>query len=182
MIVAVPAMTVATFHLLYPVLYPVHQKPTLIIGAEVGPNGSFSRRVTYEGSYRVITTWLPDPDEPRHEWRAKYRHFYFETPTTPRIELLFLPKVLPDSIIMRDLCKPVENTSLWVAAGYFLPGNQINLVVFDLTGIRTSRQIAISSNGKNQGFWFRNGNKTIKFRSKNGIGTYDVVNDVLTVP
>src|SRR5206468_3781930 len=94
-----------------------------------------------EGSYRV-TGWLPDP-EGGHQTRIKYRHFFLETPTT-RQELKFLPRVLPDSVIITDLCRPVQNSSLWISAGFFRPGPQIDVVVFDRTGVRTERTIAVS--------------------------------------
>jgi len=167
-IVALPAMAFAAWQL----LFPLHRNPPLVIGVEPGSNGQFSRRIVYEGSYRV-TGWLPDI-EGGHKTRITYRHFFLETPSG-RKELTFLPNVLPHS----GRCMPVQNSSLWVSAGFFNPGLQIEVVVFDASGVRSQRTLVVSPDWKYIGhfFWFENGNATLRFQSPNGVSAYDVVAD-----
>ena len=171
-IAALPAVAFAAWQL----LFPLHREPPKVIGVELGARGQFSRRIVYEGSYRVIGS-LPGP-EGWQQQRTRYSHFFFETPGT-RKELTFLPAVLPDSVIITDLCLPVQNTPLWISAGFFRQGPQIDVVVFDPSGVRTQRTIAVSPDEWHPGhdFWFENGNTTLRFRSANGVGTYDVATD-----
>ena len=171
-IVLLPAMAFAAWQL----LFPLHRDPPKVIGVEGGPNGQFVRRIVYERSYRVIG-WLPDP-EGGHQTRIKYSHFFIETPNS-RKELAFLHNVLPDSVIIANLCLPVQNSSLWISAGYFNPGPQIEVVVFDPSAVRTQRTINVSPDELHPGhdFWFENGNTMLRFRVANGVGAYDVVND-----
>jgi hypothetical protein len=171
-VVALPATAFAVWQL----LFLVHRDPPQVIGVETTSNGQFSRRIVYERSYRV-TGWLPDP-EGGHWTRINYCHYFLETPNG-RQEFTFLPKVLPDSMISADLCKPVQNSSLWVSAGFFHPGAHIEVVVFDPSGVRSQRTLAVSHDWKYNGhyFWYENGNATLRFQSPNGVSEYDVVAD-----
>jgi hypothetical protein len=174
-VVAIPVFALAVWRF----VSPLHRDPPKVIGVELGPNGKPNRQIVFDGSYRV-SGWLPDP-EGGHQTRIKYSHFFLETPGAPRQELKFLLQVLPDSVIITDLCHPVQNTSLWISAGFFQPGSQINVVVFDQTGVRAQRTIAVAPDDRHPGhdFWFENGNSTLRFRSAIGVGTYDVATDTV---
>jgi hypothetical protein len=69
-------------------------------------------------------------------------------------------------------------------AGYIDPGSQIDVFVFDETHLLHSRRIETNPDLHHPGhdFWFEDGNRTLKYRSEGGDGSYDVLSDVLTPP
>jgi len=174
---AIVALAVLLFGLAH-VFFPLHRDPPKVIGVEPGPGGHPARRIVYARSYRV-TGWLPDP-EGGHPTRVTHSQFFLEAAGV-RHELKFLTQALPESVIITDLCRPVRDTSLWVSAGYFRPGSQIDVVVFDPAGIRAQRTLPVAPDARHPGhdFWFENGNATLKFLSTDGVGTYDVAGDKL---
>jgi hypothetical protein len=161
-------------------VFPLRRDPPRVVGVEVGADGKVKRRVVFEGSYRT-TGWLPDP-EGGHPTRIRYSHFFLEVPGSSRRELTFLPQVLPDGVTNADLCHPVEGTTWWVAAGYFRPGQEIDVVVFDPSGLRAARKIDMGPEfHPAPSFWFEDGNATLRFRTSNkGVGRYEVATDTVS--
>jgi hypothetical protein len=158
-------------------LFPIHEPPK-VVGIELGADGQPSRQIVYEASYRA-TGWLPDA-EGGHQTRIRCSHYFLET-SSARQELKFLPRVLPDAYVIADMCLPVAKSSLWIAAGFYRSGPQIEVVVFDPMGVRTQRTIPVANDWRTgRYFWFENGNATLRFRSSSGgVGTYDVASDTV---
>jgi hypothetical protein len=173
LVIGIPLCTVAVWW----ILVPLRRDPPRIIGIEVDAGGQIKRQIVFEGSHRT-TGWLPDP-EGGHHTQIDYRQFFLEMPGQPREELRFLHDHLPDSIISGDLCRPVTNSSLWIAAGFFEPGSQIHVVVFDGANVRTHRKIDVNPDWYHPGhdFWFEDGNRKLKYHSSTGDGCYDVLSD-----
>jgi hypothetical protein len=155
-------------------MFPLHRDPPAVMGTELDSGGAVRRRMVRERSRRV-TGWMPDPHG-GGPTRVYYDHYFLEVPGRPRQELPFLASHLPGNVTPTDLCLPVRNSPLWVAAGYFYPGHQIDVVVFDPSAVRTHQRIEVASDDNHPGndFRFENGNQILKYRTPDGEGAYDV--------
>lgn len=155
----------------------LHRDSPVILGAELDATGKITRQIVFEHSY-LVTGYMPGPTR-GHETRIHYSHFYLVSPGQ-RKELPFLGGFLSYQNVQKELCKPIQNSPLWVTAGYFQPGPQIDVVVFDSSGIRTRRTIPLSQDPANPGndFWYENGNRVLRFyREGKTPGRYDILAD-----
>ena len=161
----------------------VHDK-SVTLGERTNTQQQMIERILYEEhSLTFFRDWEGHPHGPR------YKHFFFEQPGKPRRELTFLNDVIPISIIMRGICKPVAGSDLWVFAGFFDPGHDygdpkrrdhhIAVVVFDPRHVVRVREIPVQVDEyhPDENFWFGEGNRTIHFYRKKTNNAYDVASD-----
>jgi hypothetical protein len=150
---------------------PLHHDAAIVAGVELGPDGAPTREIVFEASYRKMG-YLPGPEGGK-EIRCYQSHFFLLQPGVPTQELAFLTSEVPHEIVNAEMFRPVRNSALWVVAFYEL-GSPVRVLVFDPTGIRTIRSIPGGE------LWFEDGNRTARFPTNTGLGSYDVVSDTVT--
>ena len=160
----------------------LQKDPPKVIGEEVDPNGGELRRIVFEHSYRV-TGWVPDVHG-GHETLMEYEQYFLEVASKPRQELTFLSEHFKRFGKHYGFFLPVKDSELWVTAGYFEPGEQITVFVFDHAGMRTHRRLEVARVDPESGeavhskpIWFEDANRTLRFRSPQGVRSYNICAD-----
>lgn len=176
-IVGVTAIVSSISFVIFQWLFPIRHDLPKVIGIESDAQGQMLRAIVFESSHRILFR-----DWEGHPHGSDYNHFFLQVAGQPRQELTFLPQHLPASVIDEESCRPVADSPLWISAGFFGKGHRIDVVVFDGDGVRTHREIEVTSDMRHPGhdFWFEDGNRTLRFRASEGVGVYDVVSDTVT--
>jgi hypothetical protein len=159
------------------VFYPRHTREApALMGVRTDAQGNVVQPIILETTYTTRGPFLGGHG-PWYEKSQYSRKYFLEKAGKPRLELTFLGQEHISEGVQGNMpCCPVDNSPLWVAVYVSI---ELWVVVFDETQVVHRRRFEYTSDDHGAGFNFENGNRTLVYRTVQGLQAYDITTDTL---